>query len=177
MSRTADPTIRTDRLILRRARPDDVEPLHAVYGDPACMRYWLSGPDTTLAATERRVTRQIEQDRLEYFVFEQNGVAIGNGGHVEKGEIGYILRQDAWGRGFAREGMAAILAYLWTILDLPALRAEIDPRNLASVMVLTRLGFEICGYAQTNLLVGKEYVDSAYFILPRPDLAQMGETP
>ncbi|HUP66604.1 MAG TPA: GNAT family N-acetyltransferase, partial [Sphingomicrobium sp.] len=43
----------TERLILRRARPDDVQAMHVVLSDERAMRYWSNGPHTELAETER----------------------------------------------------------------------------------------------------------------------------
>ena len=36
--------ITTERLLLRRARMDDLEDLHQVFADPRAMRYWDSLP-------------------------------------------------------------------------------------------------------------------------------------
>src|SRR5687768_16948175 len=45
--------LRTNRLILRRARPEDLEGMHAVLTDERAMRYWTTGPHADLAETER----------------------------------------------------------------------------------------------------------------------------
>ena len=35
---------RTERLLLRPAQADDLEPLHAILSDPQAMAYWSSPP-------------------------------------------------------------------------------------------------------------------------------------
>jgi len=158
----------TERLTLRQAVPGDARALHAVYGDPEVMRYWSSGPDRSLAETKRRVERQAASPRPDYLVIEHAGVAIGNCGHVENGEIGCILHRNYWGRGLTREAMEAVIPYLWTLLDVPALRAEADPRNTRSVGLLSQLGFQVCGYARANFPVEGVFTDTVFLTLPRP---------
>ena len=41
--------LRTDRLILRRARPEDLEAMHAVLTDERAMQYWSEGPHADIA--------------------------------------------------------------------------------------------------------------------------------
>ena len=41
-------TIRTDRLLLRRATMDDLPAIHAILSDPQGMRYWSSLPHAAL---------------------------------------------------------------------------------------------------------------------------------
>ena len=41
-------TIRTERLLLRRARHGDLDDIHAVLSDPNAMRYWSTPPHATI---------------------------------------------------------------------------------------------------------------------------------
>ena len=55
--------IRTARLRLRRARPDDLEALHAILSDPAAMRYWSSLPHESLDQTRDWLGNMISAGR------------------------------------------------------------------------------------------------------------------
>lgn len=55
-------------------------------------------------------------------------------------EVGWVLRPDAWGRGFATEAGRACLEWGFTHLDLPYLTAMIRPENHPSIRVAERLG-------------------------------------
>ncbi|MFF7458242.1 GNAT family N-acetyltransferase [Kitasatospora sp. NPDC008115] len=55
--------------------------------------------------------------------------------------ISYILRPDAWGRGYATEGVHKILALAFGHLGLPEVRAKHHPDNPASGRVLLKAGF------------------------------------
>ncbi|WP_316528126.1 GNAT family N-acetyltransferase [Kitasatospora brasiliensis] len=55
--------------------------------------------------------------------------------------LSYILRADAWGRGYATEGVHRILALAFGHLGLPKVRAKHRPDNPASGRVLLKAGF------------------------------------
>ncbi len=124
--------LRTERLLLRRARMDDVGAFHAIMSDPRAMRYWSTPPHATLDETREWVASMVERSSLEPcsdFVVELDGRAIGKAGCYKLPEIGYILHPDAWGRGYAREAMAAVIAHIFATNDIERLIADVDPRN------------------------------------------------
>ncbi len=57
-----------------------------------------------------------------------------------RGEVGYVLHPDFWGRGLATEGANALLEIAFDTLDLHRVIARLDARNAASAAVLERLG-------------------------------------
>ena len=58
-------------------------------------------------------------------------------------EVGWRLRRDAWGHGYATEAGRAGLAYGLERLGLPEIVAFIHPRNHRSAAVAARLGLEL----------------------------------
>jgi len=56
-------------------------------------------------------------------------------------QIAYVLFRDAWGKGFAREAVAAMLAHLREHRKVNRFQATVDPRNHRSIAVLSALGF------------------------------------
>jgi RimJ/RimL family protein N-acetyltransferase len=46
LKRVAGHVLETERLVLRRLRPADLEPLHALYRDPEIRRYYPDGTRT-----------------------------------------------------------------------------------------------------------------------------------
>jgi aminoglycoside 6'-N-acetyltransferase len=55
-------------------------------------------------------------------------------------EIGWTLHPDAQGRGYATEAATALLDLAFDRLGMHRVRAELDPRNDASVALCRRLG-------------------------------------
>jgi RimJ/RimL family protein N-acetyltransferase len=57
-------------------------------------------------------------------------------------EAGWVLRRDAWGRGYATEAARAFIDWGFASLPAPYFTAMIHPDNLASIRVACRLGME-----------------------------------
>lgn len=55
-------------------------------------------------------------------------------------EIGWRLAADYWGRGFATEGAAAMVAYAFRILGIESLVSFTVPANARSRRVMEKLG-------------------------------------
>jgi RimJ/RimL family protein N-acetyltransferase len=160
----------TERLRLRPARADDLDAFHAILSDPVAMRYWSSRPHPDLARTREWLDDMIAApaDQSLDFVLEKDGAVIGKAGCWRLPEIGYILAPPYWGQGFAREALQAIIPAVFACFDIPAITADVDPRNTASVGLLLRLGFHETGRAANSWKVGDEWSDSVYLALPRP---------
>ena len=140
------------------------------------MRYWSTPPHRSLDETREWLESMIgdaPEERDDYVV-EHDGRVIGKAGCWRVPQIGYILRPDHWGRGLAREALTALIPLLFDRFPIPAITADVDPRNLASLALLRRLGFAETGRAERTWLVGDEYCDSVYLALPRPAAAKTG---
>lgn len=162
--------LRTARLTLRRARPEDLAGLHAVLSDPEAMTYWSTTPHVELAQTERWLEAMISAppEESEDFVMEYEGTVAGKVGFYRLPEIGFILRRDLWGQGLAFEGASAVIEHVFATRDLTELRADADPRNTPSLRLLERLGFVETGRAQDTYCIGGIWSDSVYLTLRRP---------
>jgi len=161
----------TKRLRLRPARRDDVAALHEVLSDKRAMRYWWRPPHSDIAETRDWLEAMIAIDPAEGedFIVEQDGRAIGKAGLRRFPEIGFILHPDSWGQGLAREAVGAVIARAFAVHRLPAITADVDPRNDSCLRLLDRLGFVETQRAARTWLVGDEYCDSVYLRLARPD--------
>lgn len=161
--------IRTPRLLLRPARADDLAPMHRILSDPRAMRYWSTLPHASVDETREWLEAMIapEEERFD-FIVEHDGAAIGKAGFYRLPEIGYILHPDRWGQGLATEALTAVIEHAFRRFELPAIKADIDPRNDASIGLLKRLGFVEAGRAARTWLIGEEWCDSVYFELKRP---------
>ena len=126
-------SIRTPRLLLRRARLDDLPDLFAVFSDARAMRYWDTPPHTDPALTRRWLGSMAAlPPDTDDFIVERDGRAIGKAGCWRPYEIGFILHPDHWGQGLATEALSAVIPHVFATLPAPALTAEVDPRNAAS---------------------------------------------
>ena len=142
----------TTRLGLRAFTPADFELLVQFYSDPDITRY-LGGVKT------REQTAALFRERiLEYYdrhpglgvwatIERASGRCLGMHvlNHIQ-GEpdiqVGFILRKDAWGRGYAAEGARALLRYGFVTRGLPRIVGITDLDNTSSQRVLEKVGLE-----------------------------------
>lgn len=166
--------LETGRLVLRPARADDCEALHAVFARADATRYWSTPPHADMAVTRDWLDSMlaIPPDEGEDFIVEHQGRVIGKAGFYRFPEVGFILHPDAWGRGLGFEALQAVLARGFAVHGLPRADADVDPRNAACQRLLSRLGFRETGRAERTWNVGGEWCDSVYLSLTREDWDQ-----
>lgn len=159
--------IRTERLLLRPARADDLEPLHAILSDARAMVYWSSTPHERIDQTRDWLASMIaiQPSEGEDFIVELDGQLIGKAGLWRFPEIGFIFHPDHWGHGFGKEALAAVLDRAFAVHGLPKVDADVDPRNRASLNLLEGLGFRETGRKERTWLVGNQWCDSIYLAL------------
>ena len=156
--------------MLRPATFGDVEGFHDILSDPHAMAYWSTPPHQHIDETRKWVASMIgiKPGEGEDFVMELDGRLIGKAGLYRFPEIGFILHPNAWGKGYAREALQAVLDRAFAVHQLPSVEADVDPRNSASLRLLTGLGFLETRRASRTWNVGGEWCDSVYLRLSRP---------
>lgn len=161
--------LRTERLILRRARPDDLAAIHAVLSDEQATAHWSTPAHSTLEESRKWLDSMLQSgpEISDDFIISCEGEVIGKIGCFRLPEIGYIIRPDRWGRGYAAEAMAAILPHLFARPDVHELTADVDPLNTRSLALLARFGFVETGRASGTWQSSTGPCDSIYFKLER----------
>lgn len=163
--------IRTERLLLRRATWDDLEPIHAVMSAPSAMRYWSTLPHATVDVTRAWFAGALldfDNPAMDERVIVLDGRVVGYMGIWKLPEFGFILHPDTWGQGLATEAARAFIPHAFATRAIDRLTADVDPRNAASLRVLGKLGFVQTGRAERTFLLGDEWCDSIYLALQRP---------
>ena len=163
--------LRTPRLLLRPARMDDLAAIHAVLSDRRAMLYWSTPPHATLDQSRAWLSSMVAVPPHENadFVIERDGTVIGKAGCWQLPEIGFILNPDHWGQGLAQEAVGAVIDHVFAHFDIPAITADVDPRNAASLALLAKLGFHETHRAARTFEVGGRWCDSIYLARPRSD--------
>ena len=158
--------IRTVRLHLRRARPDDAVAMHSIMSDPLAMRYWSTPPHSSVAETERWMASMVDADPAtsDDFIVTLDGSLIGKLGAWRLPEIGFLISREHWGRGYAIEALTAFITRRRAI-GSGELTADVDPRNTAALKLLEQAGFMETGRASGTWQVGDELCDSVYLRL------------
>lgn len=148
----ADFALATERLILRGWRERDFAPMLALCNDPRVMEFLGSFPDEAemRASFERQTACQdqlghcfwIVERRADGDILGFCGLKPGAAGTPIEGrtEIGWRLRADAWGQGYAHEAAQASLDWAWVHLPDPAIWAIAARDNARSWGLMERLG-------------------------------------
>lgn len=144
--------LRTPRLLLRRWRPSDREPLARLNADPEVMEHF---PGVLDRAASDALADRLEAHRAEHgfgpWAIEVVGGApfVGFVGLARVGfeapftpavEILWRLTRAAWGHGYASEAAREACRVAFAELGLPELVSFTVPANLRSRAVMERLG-------------------------------------
>lgn len=147
--------IETERLIIRPWRDGDRAEYIASCNTEAVTVH-LGGPSTIedIDAALGRIAKSQEEHGFCFWAVERKsdarlmgycGLKFTNlpGTPVENDiEIGWRLREDAWGRGYAREAATAVLAWAWRHLDVARVVSFTVPANEASWRVIEGIGMK-----------------------------------
>ena len=149
--------IETERLILRRMEPRDVEPHMDMMMDPETARYLTPDSKPRSRAEEwRAAASMLGHWQIRGYGFfsideKETGEWVGRvGPWMPEGwpglECGWSICSDRRGKGYAPE--AAIAAINWIFdkfPDLPRIISVIDPGNVNSQAVAAKIGEEKSG--------------------------------
>jgi len=143
----------TDRLVLRPFRGSDREPWAAMNADPHVMRYFPSTLSRAEADGVRaRVNGKIASTGVGFWALERkaDGQFLGFAGlnrisHDDlpifgEWEVGWRLRADAWGQGYATEAGGFALGHGFGQMGLHRIIAYTARFNAPSERVMQRLG-------------------------------------
>jgi RimJ/RimL family protein N-acetyltransferase len=144
------PLLETRRLLLRAFVSSDVEPYARMMADPEVSRFLGDGKPLDRGDAWRQLAQIIGHWELRGFglwAVEERATRqlVGRIGCYEPEgwpgfEIGYVLARETWGRGLAREGVAAALAYARRELGRDTVISLIRPDNRASIAVAEHFG-------------------------------------
>ncbi|BCJ47144.1 N-acetyltransferase [Actinoplanes ianthinogenes] len=146
--------LKTERLILRGWRDDDLDAMAEVNGDPEVMRYIADGSvrdRTTTADNLAKWSRGWRENGFGLFAVEiaDTGEMAGFTGLaipeflpevLPAVEIGWRLGRRFWGHGYATEAATAALDFAFTECDLDRVVSIRHVDNVRSGRVMEKIG-------------------------------------
>jgi RimJ/RimL family protein N-acetyltransferase len=173
--------IRTERLLIRPFRLEDVGAIHAWRNDPEVAKYqdWLL--PYPMEKAERIVSElsQMEGPKdkewwMAVIADPDTDEQLGELGarltwQGRSAEVGYTFARANWGKGYAVEALSTLVQYLFEDLGVIRQYGMLHPDNSASAMVLERSGFLFEGHTKSSFWVGDEVSDDWIYGLTRPD--------
>lgn len=178
MARVPPEMIRTERLILRRFTRRDVAALEeGVRSSLSELHEWLPWAhmdytrEDAIAFVRDSIQAWREGKAFDYAIRRRDDpeTHVGNisiwqtsrSGRI--GEIGYWIRTDMSGRGYATEATRALMAVGYDHLGLHKLTLRIAVGNRGSERVAEKLGFTREGVLREELLIRGNWVDHTLY--------------
>ncbi|MGD1895439.1 MAG: GNAT family N-acetyltransferase [Phormidesmis sp.] len=139
----------TERLSLRPCQVGDLEAIHQLWTEADVRRFLFDDRQISTKEAQSFIEASVESFASHgygvWLFFEhQNDQIAGFSGllYSEKGSPSLIFgtRPQLWGRGYAKEATLSVLHYIFDVLELTKVEADVDEPNKASIRVLEALG-------------------------------------
>lgn len=173
--------LRTERLVLRAAVPEDLPALLSYYGDPAVVRHLLhdvldeAQVAEKLAKFKANLAPAGVGDALS-LVVEHDGQVIGDlmlrltaGDPPAVAEIGWVCHPLHSGRGFITEAARAVMDLGFRHFGVHRIFAQLDARNTSSARLCERLGMTKEAHLRQDYWSKGEWTDSLYYGMLRDE--------
>jgi [ribosomal protein S5]-alanine N-acetyltransferase len=165
-------TLKGQFVTLREFRSDDAVSALAVVGDDQVTQ-WLSFDSRDLNAAQAMidatVVRAHEVPRTEYYLGittlddDLIGFARLAFSGVNAAKLGYAIRADQWGHGYATDAARTMIRFGFEELQLHRISAAIGPDNAASIGVVTKLGMKYEGRIRDHVYTNGAWRDSLLY--------------
>ena len=165
------PELKTKRLLLRKLDKTDAKEIFFLRSNEDVLRYLGREPTASITEAEEfigKINKGIDENEaiLWGITFLDNpSVVIGTIclWNIQKenlrGEIGYVLHPDFWGKGIMTEAINCVNEYGFNVLDLHSIEGVITPANIASAVVLERTGYVKEGHLKESFYFRGEFSD------------------
>jgi [ribosomal protein S5]-alanine N-acetyltransferase len=147
-------TLQTTRLWLEPLRAEHADAMFHGLSNERLYAYLSERPPQSVSTLRERYAR-LESRRspagdatwLNWIAITKSDGAVS--GYIQAtltgstASVAYVLFERAWGRGYAREAVEAMLAELRGAYAVRTATATVDPRNARSLRLLEQLGFAL----------------------------------
>ena len=147
MAKKEAPVIKTARLTLRRLMEDDITGMSKMFSNENVTKY-LTGDTPPYDEQSMLKIVRARRETEWAIILNETDEYIGDAlipsiteGYL--GELGCVLIQDHWGKGYAKEVMLSLISYCKDVLELKRLCARIDENNTKSRNLFESLDFEL----------------------------------
>ncbi|WP_243370126.1 GNAT family N-acetyltransferase [Microvirga solisilvae] len=155
-----DPVLTTERLRLYPWEEDDFPLLAELHGDPEVQHFLEAGEPIWDEAILRDKLARFRADYAAYGwskfkIFDMQGRFVGRAGFGLHGdtdelELGYSLKRDFWGQGYATEVAGALLQWIYRTTSRDHVIGFAVADHKASRRVLEKVGMKLTDARDLN---------------------------
>ncbi|MET7426245.1 GNAT family N-acetyltransferase [Dactylosporangium sp. NPDC005555] len=171
-------------VVLREFRADDAAGAFRIFGDDAVtasLSFDSRTPEEVTAIINAAIERARLRPRTEYYLAvtlpgdELIGFARLGFNGVQAAKLGYAIRADQWGHGYATDAARTLVAFGFEHLRLHRISAAVGPDNQASLAVVSRLGMRYEGRLRGHVFTNGAWRDSDLYAVLAGDTDGAGE--
>jgi ribosomal-protein-alanine N-acetyltransferase len=154
------PKIETERLILREISHNDTVAIFRNFSDPEVANWFFEKPHSTMEQTIKVIDHFIfkfkQGEGLTWAItLKEDSQVIGTCGYENieignRGEIGFDLAKEYWGKGYMRESLTAVINFGFSVLNLSNVEAHTNSNNVRAKCLLEKLGFQLDKVSKGN---------------------------
>ena len=156
------PTIETERLILRRYKEKDLDVLYEIITDKKLATY-ITYPKLTKEEELdyiKKCIKEADESKNEKWIIErkEDNIVVGtievNAVYKKHNycNVGYAIRYDYWGNGYASEALEKVSNYLLNNRNYYLVECSCNELNKQSSRVMEKAGFKKDGYISNRRL-------------------------
>lgn len=174
----------TPRLSVRMMRIEDAPVVAAYRDDPAVNHFQDWDLPYTLERAQQRIAETVQLGgitpgewlNLAVVLGHDDGELIGDlACHLDDTssvlEIGYTLRTEHQGKGYASEAAGALVDHVLATTEVHRIEASLDPRNVPSMRVLEAIGMTMESLSRQSYALRGRWDDDLRYSMLRDDRA------
>ena len=181
--------VETPRLILRRFRMDDAQPMFDNWASDPDVTKFLTWPTHTGVDISRMVledwVKSYESKAYYQWAMELKELAqpigsisvVRQNDRTEEAEIGYCMGKAWWHRGLMSEAVSAVIGYLFSEVGMNRIAARHDPNNPHSGGVMKKCGMRYEGTTRASDRNNQGICDAAQYAILRSDWEKPTQVP
>ena len=175
------PTIDTARLTLRPLSMADDEDIFEYESDPEVTKYVTFETGKVIDDARIFITSVLDnyargsEPACLGIVLKNENKLIGTIGYLswsavhKRVELGYVLSQPYWNKGYVSEAAKAMVNYLFCNTDLIRIEAKCRVENIRSAHVLEKIGMQYEGILRKHVFIKGEHWDLKIYSILRDE--------
>lgn len=176
------PIMKTEGLLLRPITPQDLEAMYDYSSRENVVRYVKWQAHTSLEDTKTfmaLIFDGYQQGNLMLWGIEYAGTIIGKIDFVTMNdthkyvEIGYVLSEDYWNKGFTTEATKKLIDFGFNELDLVRIQARCFEENIGSQKVMEKSGMQFEGLLRKSMFVKGQYQNVKMYAITDDDYRKL----
>ena len=175
------PKLESERLIFRRMLLGDAKDMHQIRSNDDVMKFMDVKRTKSIEDAKELIRNSLDDYKNEkgisWGIMDKRSKSfMGYIGFFRiqpqhcRGEVGYVLKPEYWGKGFMTEALSTIVKFGFGKMNLHSIEANVNPKNKSSKKLLERLGFRKEAYFRENYLFDGKFFDSEIYSLLEKDM-------